>query len=103
MIKKYIDIEKCSGYWNFMYEYQMKGDWYPCHAIEQTDDGYVRVFNSVGNIFSVRVAEVRKMSLKSFLAGRKRTIDDYGSDSYRHGLHSRESEDVNQFLAAPTI
>lgn len=66
MIKKYIDIEKCSGYWNFMYEYQMKGNWYPCHAIEQTDDAC-------------------------------------GSCSYHHGFHNKEREDLNQFLAAPTI
>ena len=103
MIKKYIDIEKCSGYWNFMYEYQIKGDWYPCHAIEQTDDGYVRIFNGAGNIFSVRTTEARKMSSESFLANRKRTIDACGSCSYNHGFHSKASEDLNQFLATPTI
>lgn len=92
-------LEQCNGNWNFLYEFRIGDNWYPCHVVEM-DDKTVMIFTRNGTITRERISNVRKMDSTRYLLNRSQYIIDCGKYAYDHGYHEREEEDLRLLQVA---
>lgn len=92
-------LEQCNGNWNFLYEFRIEDNWYPCHVVE-TNDKTVMIFTRNGTITRERISNVRKMDSTRYLLNRSQYIIDCGKYAYDHGYHEREEEDLRLLQVA---
>lgn len=95
-----MEIEKCNGNWNFMYEFRIKDNWHPCHVIEvycNKDVLNVLIFARNGAITHENRENVRKMSKERYLKERTEIIDYFGKWAFYHGYHEYVEDDLKMF------
>ena len=89
-------LEECNGNWNFMYEFRIGENWYPCNVIK-VDNDQVCIFTRNGSVTSEQRKDVRKMDMDLYLQTRLKIIRDIGKYAYDHGYHNDIEEDLMLF------
>ena len=86
-------LEECNGNWNFMYEFRIGKNWYPCNVIK-VNNGRVCIFTRNGSVTSEQYKDVRKMDKDLYLQLRSEIIRNLGKYAYDHGYHNNIEDDL---------
>lgn len=89
-------LEECNGNWNFMYEFRIGENWYPCNVIEVNNDR-VCIFTRNGSVMSEQRKDVRKIDIDLYLQTRSEIIRDIGKYAYDYGYHNDIEDDIMLF------
>ena len=89
-------IEECNGNLNYMYEFRINNNWYPCHIIRKSGN-LVRVFTRNGTIMTEHLEDVRKMTEIQYLKQRSDIIRYFGKFASSNGYHENIEEDLALF------
>lgn len=91
-------FEQCDGNYNFMYEWKLGNNWYPCHIYHKNVDvNSITIFTRNGSIMTESVNNVRKMSQITYLNNRVKCINDISKYAYKRGFHENIEEDIRLF------
>ena len=86
-------LEECNGNWNFLYEFRIGDNWYPCNVIE-INDNRVRIYTRNGSVMTERYENVRKMGEEQYLKERLDTIKYTGEYAFDRGYHKNIEDDL---------
>lgn len=95
-------IEKCNGNWNYMYEFEIADNWYPCHLIEENgsikeSDNKLQIFTRNGSIITERSENIRKMRKEQYLKQRSEDIKSLKEIAFVRGYHKNLNDDLALF------
>lgn len=92
-------IEQANGNWNFLYEFKIGDDWYPCNILDESPELENRlvIFTRNGTISQQPVNKLRKRSKLDYLKDREDIIKWSGEWAYCHGFHENIDEDLKLF------
>lgn len=86
-------IEECNGNLNYMYEFRIGNNWYPCHIMRKNGN-LVRIFTRNGTIATEHLEDVRKMNEIQYLKQRSNVIRCFGKFASSNGYHENIEEDL---------
>lgn len=94
-----MNIEQANGNWNFLYEFKIGDDWYPCNIVDENPELENRlvIFTRNGTITEQSIKKLRKMSKINYLRNRENTIKLSSKIAYDHGFHKNIDDDLNLF------
>ena len=91
-------LAQCNGNYNYMYEWRLGDEWYPCHLCNVKEpEGYICIFTRNGTIMSEKTDNVRKMSKEHYIAQRTKDKNDLGEYFTQKGYHDTLEEDLSFF------
>lgn len=98
-------IEQANGNWNFLYEFQIGDNWYPCNILDEVSrlKDHLYIFTRNGTICQQSIKELRKRSKTDYLRDREAIIEWYKELAYLHGFHENVNDDLDLFYNASSI
>lgn len=95
-------IEQAYGNWNFLYEFQIGDNWYPCNILDETPllKDHLVIITRNGTVSQQSIKELRKRSKIDYLKDREDIIEWCGEFAYSRGFHENVDEDLNIFYNA---
>lgn len=98
-------IEQANGNWNFLYEFQIGNNWYPCNVLDETPllKDHLVIFTRNGAVIQQSINELRKRSKTDYLKDREDTIEWCKEFAYLHGFHENIDDDLKLFYSVNDI
>lgn len=98
-------IEQANGNWNFLYEFRIGNNWYPCNILNEpasTKDHLV-IFTRNGTVSQEPIRKLRKKSESDYLKDREEAIKMCGDFAFHHGYRRDVNDDINFFYNADDL
>lgn len=90
-------IEQANGNWNFLYEFRIGNNWYPCNILNEPSlmKDHLVIFTRTGAVSQEPIRKLRKKSETDYLKDRKEFIKICGDFAFHHGFHKNVNDDLN--------